>query len=176
LDGTVFHAEADSWSSRAWTYEPNPLHPDLSTQDILGLEDPQHLSGHYVFATTCVDWEIDPRPFGERACLDWAHTSKANPLGDHFYSPQEGSTDDPFVEGQVYVHVDRIARWARLQFGLGLPEPIQVFTNFPLTNAFFGDFDGDGDRDLSFGITDDGYNFGYDSDVVYHEFGHALVR
>jgi len=175
-DGTVFHAEVDSWTADTWVYDPNSVQADIGTHELLGLETSGHLEGEYVFATSCVDWLIDPRPFGERICLDWEHTSKANPLGDHFHSPKEGMTSDPFTEGQVYVYVDRIARWAISNFGLWLGEPIQVFTNFPLTNAFFGDFDGDGDRDLSFGISDDGYNFGYDTDVIYHEFGHALVR
>ena len=175
-DGRVFQAEADSWTANTWTFDPNPVQSELETQELIGLESSDHLIGHYAFASSCMEWRIDPRPFGERECLSWAHTSKANPVGDHFHLPQEGSLHDPFSEGQVYVFVDQIARWAETNFGLWLGEPIQVFTNFPMTNAFFGDFDGDGDRDLSFGISDDGYNFAYDSDVVFHEFGHALVR
>ena len=108
--------------------------------------------------------------------LEWAPQAKASLSGDFFYLPAEGETEDPFTEGQVYVHLHEIAAWANTNFGLHLQRPIQVFTNFPLTNAFFGDFDGDGTRDLSFGISDDGYNFGHDADVVVHEFGHALVR
>ena len=139
-DGIVFHAEADSWTSDTWTYDPNPTQGELERHELIGLESSDYLAGQYVFATTCVDWLIDPRPFGDRVCLDWAHRSKSSPTGDHFYPPNEGSVSDPFTEGQVYVYVDRIARWANSNFGLWLGEPIQVFTNFPLTNAFFGDF------------------------------------
>ncbi len=48
--------------------------------------------------------------------------------------------------------------------------------NFELSNAFFGDFDGDGVPDLSFGQDGStGIDYGYDADVVYHEFGHSAV-
>ena len=62
--------------------------------------------------------------------------------------PAEGETHDPFTEGQVYFHLHEFAEWANVNFGLHLAEPIRVFTNFPLTNAFFGDFDDDGVRTL----------------------------
>lgn len=175
-DGRVFHAAAESWSASANVYDPDPVSAELSRAELQGLTDDLTLSGQFAFATTCVDWDIDPRPFGSRTCLEWSAESKATPLGDHLYVPNEGELDDPFAEGQVYYHVDKISRWAATEFGLRLAQPIQLFTNFPLTNAFFGDFNDDGVRDLSFGISDDGYNLGYDSDVVYHEFGHALVR
>lgn len=175
-DGTVFHAAAESWSASANVYDPNPTVSALSRAELLGLTDDLTLAGQFAYATTCTDWDIDPRPFGARVCLEWAAVSKATLLGDHLYLPNEGELDDPFTEGQVYYHVDKISRWAATEFGLKLAQPIQLFTNFPLTNAFFGDFNDDGVRDLSFGISDDGYNLGYDSDVVYHEYGHALVR
>jgi hypothetical protein len=175
-DGTVFHAEAASWSATGAIYDPNPVDADLEYVELLGLSDPLQMSGQFAFATTCTEWEIDLKPFGKRVCLSWAHASKATLLGDHIHTPEEGASEDPFTEVQVYHHVDKISRWAATEFGLSLGRPIQIFTNFPLTNAFFGDFNDDGTRDLSFGISDDGFNLGYDSDVVYHEFGHALVR
>lgn len=174
--GTVLAANAESWSARAHVYDPNPVMSDLVTVDLQGLWRGAKLRGEYASSTKCTDWRIDPAPFGVRVCLDWAHAAKPGPRGDFFEQPREGSLDDPFVQPNAYHHVDAIARWADERYGLRLEEPIQIFTNFPLTNAFFGDFDDDGDRDLSFGISDGGYNFGYDADVVHHEYGHALVR
>ena len=174
--GLVLAANAESWSTRAHVYDPNPVMSDLVTVDLQGLWRGAKLRGEYASSTKCTDWRIDPAPFGVRVCLDWAHAAKPGPRGDFFEQPREGSLDDPFVQPNAYHHVDAIARWADQRYGLRLEEPIQIFTNFPLTNAFFGDFDGDGDRDLSFGISDGGYNFGYDADVVHHEYGHALVR
>jgi hypothetical protein len=172
----VLAANADSWSARARVYDPSPPLAGLENVELAGLFHGQRLVGEYAFSTKCTAWDINPAPFGKRVCLDWTFGLKAGPTGDFFERPREGSTEDPFVQPQVYHHVDRIARWADERYGLRLDEPIQVFTNFPLTNAFFGDFDGDGRRDLSFGISDDGFNFGYDADVVHHEYGHALVR
>lgn len=174
--GEVLAAEADSWSSRAWVYDTSPAVSDLITVDLAGLLTDSTLRGEYVFSTKCTDWRIDPAPFGERVCRDWAFGAKPTLTGDFFAAPAEGDLDDPFVQPNAYHHVDAIARWADERYGLRLDAPIQVFTNFPLTNAFYGDFDDDGDRDLSFGISDGGFNFGYDADVVHHEYGHALVR
>ena len=174
--GAVFHAQPETWSARAWIYDPNPVDSEVLVADLFGLQSDQHLFGVYSEVGSCTEWSIDPRPFGERVCLDWAPQAKASLSGDFFYAPAEGDTQDPFTEGQVYAHLHEFAHWANTNFGLRLDGPIQVFTNFPLTNAFFGDFDGDGVRDLSFGISDDGYNFGHDADVIVHEYGHALVR
>ena len=175
-DAVVLHAQAETWSSRAWVYDPNPAESDLVAVDLPGLHSDPHLAGVYSEVGSCESWSIDPRPFGERTCLEWAPQAKASPAGDYLYPPAEGETHDPFTEGQVYFHLHEFAEWANVNFGLHLAEPIRVFTNFPLTNAFFGDFDDDGVRDLSFGISDDGYNFGHDVDVIVHEYGHALVR
>jgi hypothetical protein len=172
----VLAAHADSWSTQAKIYDPSPALAGLETVELSGLFHGQKLVGEYAFSTQCTAWDIDPAPYGKRACLDWTFGVKPGPTGDFFEHPREGDTEDPFVQPMVYHHVDRIARWADERYGLRLDEPIQVFTNFPLTNAFFGDFNGDGRRDLSFGISDDGLNFGYDADVVHHEYGHALVR
>jgi hypothetical protein len=174
--GHVIAAEAESWSARARIYDPNPVDADLQSVDLRGLHSGQKLIGEYAFSTKCTDWRINPEPFGERVCLDWSFAAKPTLQGNFFEGPSEGDLDDPFVQPNAYHHVDTIARWADERYGLRLAYPIQIFTNFPLTNAFFGDFDDDGDRDLSFGISDDGYNFGYDADVVHHEYGHALVR
>ena len=104
-----------------------------------------------------------------------APVGKANPQGDFFVHPDEGLLDDPFAEVNAFYHADQFAEWFAFHFGLRTPQ-MQIFTGFPMTNAFFGDFDGDGKRDLSFGVTDDGLNFAHDSDVVIHEYGHAIVR
>ena len=174
--GETLASEADSWSAQAWVYDPNPAVAELSSEQLLGLEENRNLRGHFAFATDCIEWRIDPKPYGERVCIDWAHAAKATADGNFYIEPNHGDLYDPFAEVQAYFHADRIARWLNDRFGIYLGYSLQIFTNFPLTNAFFGDFDDDGDRDISFGISDDGFNLAYDSDVVYHEFGHGIVR
>jgi hypothetical protein len=174
-DGEVLAAEADSWSMNGWVYDPDPITGELVSVDVEVHEHARHLDGPYVWASQCTDWTIDTRPFGLRRCNDWRQAAKANAQGDFFEEPAEGELDDPFAEVNAYFHADRFARWFGARFGARV-EPMQIFTGFPLTNAFYGDFDDNGTRDLSFGVTDDGYNLAYDSDVVIHEFGHAIVR
>jgi hypothetical protein len=174
--GETLASEADSWSTQGWVYDPNPAVSELSSEQLLGLDENKNLRGHFAFATDCIEWRIDPKPYGERVCVDWEHAAKATADGNFYIEPNHGELYDPFAEVQAYFHADRIARWLNDRFGIYLGYSLQIFTNFPLTNAFFGDFDDDGDRDISFGISDDGFNLAYDSDVVYHEFGHGIVR
>jgi hypothetical protein len=174
-DGEVLAAEADSWSIDGWVYDPDPVTGDLVSVEFDVEPSARHLDGPYVWASQCTDWTIDIRPFGLRRCNDWRQSAKANAQGNFFEQPDEGSLDDPFAEVNAYFHADRFARWLAVRFGIRV-DTMQIFTGFPLTNAFYGDFDDNGTRDLSFGVTDDGYNLAYDSDVVIHEFGHAVVR
>src|SRR5690606_8484190 len=95
--------------------------------------------------------------------------------GDYLFTPDPASGDDPFGEVQLYYHLDRVSAWVEDRYGFFHDEPIVGRLNFPMTNAFFGDFDGDGRGDVSFGTSEDGHDFAYDADVVYHEFGHSLV-
>jgi len=173
--GEVLAAEADSWSVDAWVYDPDPVTGELISVDLAIDPHSRHLDGPYVWASQCTDWTIDTRPFGTRRCNEWRQAAKANAQGKFFESPEEGELDDPFAEVNAYFHADRFARWFGARFGARVA-PMQIFTGFPLTNAFYGDFDDNGSRDLSFGVTDDGFNLAYDSDVVIHEFGHAIVR
>jgi len=173
--GATLSAAADSWTVDGWVYASNPLDGDVLSTHIPVVDEAMRLDGRNVWASQCIDWTIDPRPFGVRVCNEWTQSAKADPQGDFFALPAEGELDDPFAEVNAFYHAERFAQWFAARFGMRTAD-MQIFTGFPLTNAFYGDFDEDGARDLSFGVTDDGYNFAYDSDVVIHEFGHAIVR
>ncbi len=175
INGQIVSAKQDFWSVDGWVYDESPLDGDLTLVELPVDEHAVRLNGRFVWASHCVDWTIDPRPFGVRTCHAWRQLAKADPQGDFFVRPDEGLLDDPFAEVNAFYHADQFAEWFAFHFGLRTPQ-MQIFTGFPMTNAFFGDFDGDGKRDLSFGVTDDGLNFAHDSDVVIHEYGHAIVR
>ncbi|HEY3359416.1 MAG TPA: MYXO-CTERM sorting domain-containing protein [Polyangia bacterium] len=114
---------------------------------------------------------------------------KAVPVnGDYLFDPQEHSFTDPFAEVQMYYHVSRIHQWFADTFGFarvgrGADQHIDLFANFatdagngqlqPYDNAFYGDLDGDGHGDLTFG--QGGLDFSYDAEVIYHEFTHSVV-
>jgi MYXO-CTERM domain-containing protein len=107
--------------------------------------------------------------------------------GDYLYDPQEPSFTDPFAEVQMYYHVTRIHQWFVDTFGFsrttrGGDQHIDTFVNFgtqsggsvqAYDNAFYGDVDGDGRGDLTFG--QGGLDFAYDAEVIYHEFTHSVV-
>ena len=129
-------------------YEVNPLDGDVASVRLHVDEGSDRLDGRFVWASHCVDWTIDPRPFGVRLCNDWRQLAKANPQGNFFVHPDEGVLADPFAEVNAFHHSDRFAQWFALHFGLRTPQ-MQIFTGFPMTNAFFGDFDDDGKRELA---------------------------
>ena len=158
LTGTTLSARAESWSIDGWVYESGPLDGHLLKRNLPVVESSTRLDGRTVWSSHCMDWTIDPRPFGVRVCHDWVQGAKADPQGDFFATPQEGALRDPFAEVNAFYHAERIGQWLNGRFGIQLP-PMQILTGFPLTNAFYGDFNEDGDRDLSFGVTDDGFNF-----------------
>jgi len=176
IDGTIVHAELSSQTVTGTVFPRSPLHSDLTDVPLDNLTSVDRLLGTYAEAFSCVEWDIDPKPFGARDCLAISPTAEPDHKGNYHYDPTYGALEDPFAEVHAYHHTDLISAWADERWGIRLAEPLRVLTNFPLTNAFYGDFDGDGVRDTSYGISDDGYNFAYDSDVVYHEYGHAIVR
>jgi hypothetical protein len=176
IDGTVLDTVPAFSSATGLVFPESPAFSGPETVELQRLWPGLSVDGEYAFSRSCVDWYIDPKPFGRRDCLALEATAKADVQGNFTDPPRYGDTLDPFTEVNAYHHTDRVSAWANEQYGIRLDAPISVITNFPLTNAFYGDFDGDGFRDISFGISDDGLNLGYDSDIVFHEFGHAIVR
>ncbi len=176
VDGTVLQAEQTTHTVDGTVFPESPAYSDPVEVELQNLLSSDRLAGTYAEAFSCVDWDIDPKPFGQRDCLAIDPTATPDHKGNYRYQPAYGALEDPFAEVHAYYHTDLISSWADERWQIRGPGPIRVLTNFPLTNAFYGDFDGDGERDLSFGISDDGYNFAYDPDVVYHEYGHAIVR
>lgn len=176
VDGTLVQAELTLQSVDGRVFPESPHFSEPQVLELHNLSSTERLRGTYAEAFSCVDWEIDPKPFGSRDCLSIDPTARPDSKGNYRYEPAYGDLNDPFAEVHAYHHTDRISEWADHRWGIKPLEPMRVLTNFPLTNAFYGDFDGDGVRDTSYGISDDGYNLAYDSDIVYHEYGHAIMR
>jgi hypothetical protein len=102
-------------------------------------------------------------------------------------APEEPSVEDAFAEVHTYFHVDSFHRWLKSRFSFerqGRDQQIKVYVNYHyidangdlrgMSNAFFGDLDGDGKGDLVFGQAN--RDFAYDADVIYHEFTHSAVE
>ncbi len=176
IDGHIIANHPDLLRTTGYAFPESPAFSEPRKVPLQRLESDTRLLGWYATSYSCTEWFIDPKPFGRRDCLALEVTAQPDLHGDYKHLPRYGDTFDPFTEVHTYHHVDRIADWAAERYGIEDDRPIDVINNFPLTNAFYGDFDGDGHRDLSFGISDDGLNLGYDADIIYHEFGHHIVR
>jgi len=154
-------------------YEGTPFDGDPQTVELAYLTRTATLTGTYSDVFSCGEWEISDQLFGENHC-DSLIRRAWQVEGDFVYAPHPGQPDDPFAEVNLYHHVSEVSAFFDERYGLRAPDPITTIANFPMANAFFGDFDGDGVGDLSFGFTDE-VQFAYDADVVYHEFGHSIV-
>jgi len=168
--------EVITWEQRLWTasadvYATNPIASELTEVVLPGVTD--SLANEYARVSSCT--EFDSQNWECNAVEEQA-TPDAN--GDFFFTPDPTSLDDPFCEVQMFWHLDLVSRWFEDQFGFramgGLgPVAMEGIVNFELQNAFYGDIDGDGVAEVSFG-QGGGIDYAYDADVVYHEFGHAV--
>ncbi len=149
-------------------YEENPDVSGLITVELTDLTgDASVMEGTYahVRSTVIVD---------EENTTEYLATADEN--GDFFFEPDTAANDDPFVEVHAYYHVTLASRYFIDVHGYSIDAPALVTTNYHTVdggydNAYFT-MNGDGDVILVFG---DGFvDFGYDSDVIYHEFGHAV--
>jgi hypothetical protein len=87
--------------------------------------------------------------------------------------------DDPFAEVNLYYHVDRIDTYFREKHGHEPQRSLTVVANYteqpgvPYNNAFSTALSAE-EHGLFFG-QGGGVDFGYDGDVVYHEYTHFVV-
>lgn len=182
-DGSVSGLAPTGHFARGNVFASNPVHGGPQTVELDHLDEGDVLRGPFADVWSCTDPDVGGDLFAFDTCTSFAR--QALPVdGDYLYGPNEGSLNDPFAEVNLHHHVSRAAAWFDARYGLRDPEPLRVIANFPLANAFYGDFDGDGRGDLSFGVVCAGcgsssdplrVQFAYDGDVVIHEFGHWVV-
>lgn len=161
-------------------YEPNPVVAEEMTSDVelFHLTSARFLTGRYVRSSSC-----DP----DRGSCAPVQRAEANADGDFLFDPAEPAFDDEFAEVNVYHHTDTIATYFRDTHGLEwscceTSSIIDTISNYfessgvGYSNAFFSP------PQCSRGVCatmafGQGANkdFGYDGDVVYHEYGHGIV-
>ncbi len=174
--GEVLERRADMRHALGRVFTTNPTVGTLAVRPLSGLTGKGVLSGEFADVSRC---QLDDND--ELSC---DRLAAPNVTGDYLYQPDDPNLNDPFVEVQAYYHVDAIHRWLSENFGFARQgqQKIDVVTNFQISyggkmhgypNAFFGDLDGDGRGDLVFG--EDGRDYAYDGDVIYHEFTHSAV-
>ncbi|MBI5486114.1 MAG: hypothetical protein HY905_02140 [Deltaproteobacteria bacterium] len=154
--------------ARANVYPISPaIDPATTEVDLLGLVSTTALEGDHAESYTCTG----------RYCSGITHRAAPDGAGDYLFLPEEPSFTDPFSETQAYYSADRLGRYMQDNWGLSWncrgTTVLKVAVNMDYCNAMFGDVDGDrcGDAMIGQGTERD---FAYDSDVIFHEFGHGI--
>jgi Zn-dependent metalloprotease len=171
-DGTLHSVRPQLWSVEGNVYPTNPLTSDVETVElnITG----SALANDYARVLSCSNWDSDTN-----RCTAKESQAVADGDGDFLFDPNPLSqTDDPFAEVHMFHHLDLISRWFDDRFGFRTDfgfagQAVEGLVNFSYANAFYGDSDGDGIPEVSFGQSGVA-DFSYDADVVYHEFSHAV--
>ncbi|MBM4318845.1 MAG: hypothetical protein FJ125_02550, partial [Deltaproteobacteria bacterium] len=145
-------------------YETNPEVSDLILVDLPDLdEEATTLSGR---------WAVVHSARMSRNRLQPEQQAVSDGNGNFIFQPsRRAGSSDPFAEVQGYWHVN-VAHQLFSELGLDqdVLQRMPVYVNvqgFP--NAFYNS----GDGSILFG--DDGRDFVYDADVLYHEYTHAVV-
>ncbi|MFK7990737.1 MAG: hypothetical protein AB8I08_32250 [Sandaracinaceae bacterium] len=175
-DGRVIDRHARLHHAQGRVYPSDPVTDEEMTADVelLHLTSRTRLTGRYFRVASC-----DADGSG---CQRTAFASP-DEAGDFLYEPVEPAFNDGFAEVNAYHHADRVAAYFRETHGFtwrcGANELMDVTVNYteaagvPFDNAGYAPSIG---PECGFMIFGQGaVDFAYDADVVYHEFGHAVV-
>ena len=153
-------------SAQGQVYEHNPENSSLILVDLTHLTgDESVMSGEYVNVRSRI-WE------GDTPTL--LHLAEADGDGNFIFEPDAEADDDPFVEVNVYHHLTSMAAQFADTHGHSYSMVSQVQTNYKLAedvllnNAYYNP------TDRSFIFGQGAVDWGYESDLVCHEFGHLI--
>ncbi|MBJ72114.1 MAG: hypothetical protein CMN31_12365 [Sandaracinus sp.] len=180
-DGSLLLVEPRIRHGRGRVWEPNPVVAEDMPSDVElpNLTSSRFLTGRYVRARSC-------RPTGVSECLP-EQRAVADEEGDFLYDPDDPAFDDEFSEVNVYFHTDRVAEYFRSAHGLewtcceesSIIDVVANYVEIPgvaFENAFYSPSLCSRSQCalMAFG-QGQMRDFGYDGDVVYHEYGHGIV-
>ena len=160
-------------------YDPNPvLSPDPTDEELDNLTSARFLTGRYARVQSC-------RPAGVSECVTEQRAESSG--GNWLFDPEEPAYDDEFAEVNIYFHTNRVAEYFRDAHSFewtccGTSNIMDAIANYVETpgvsfrNAFFSPSSCGSGRCalMAFGQSST-KDFGYDGDVVYHEYGHGIV-
>ncbi|MDD5306442.1 MAG: hypothetical protein PHU25_03895 [Deltaproteobacteria bacterium] len=169
----VLHAEPllhpDTAIGRVFPENPATT-PLTADEELTDLDPPgDKLFGAYARVERCFD---------TKTCDDRKPTAQRDSQGRFFYEPdlEPYTFDDPFAEVNAYHNVTRVSRWMRETFGWnGLFDGhtwIEVRVGLAWYNAAF--YSGSKEIPPFIVFGEDTVDFAYDSDVAFHEYGHAI--
>ncbi|MCP4867923.1 MAG: hypothetical protein GY898_04330 [Proteobacteria bacterium] len=164
--GAIFDWQQTMHTAQADVY---PTNPDVSGLTEVTLErlsgDGDELAGSNAFVYSC--------PEDTDECTEKVRFATPDSDGNYFFEHDPGSFEDPLAEVQMYYHLDFVSQWFDEQYNFEHGLGIEGLVNLDVQNAFYGNFDSDPQGEVAFGqfgSTD----FGYDADVIYHEFMHSV--
>ncbi|MBX3272902.1 MAG: hypothetical protein KF729_21750 [Sandaracinaceae bacterium] len=168
------HPRAADALGRVYPRDPTSDMEVTADVELTDLTSRERLTGRYFRALQC--------NAGARGCQP-AQGALADENGDFLFDPVEPSYDDAFAEVHGYHHATRVAAHFRDVHGFSVTcrdgGPMRLIVNYterpmiPYDNAAFQPGGSDcGTMLFGQGRTRD---FVYDADVVYHEYGHAVV-
>ena len=171
-DGSVLRQRRTLHTAQGTIFPTNPESSVLTPVELPGVTG-DRLRNEYAYVHSCAVFDDE-----RWVCEEVEIQATPDEQGDFHFEPDAMGADDPFAEVQMFWHLDRVAHFFEDEFGFRTMQgfqtrAVQGIVNFPLANAFYGDADGDGLPDVAFG-QGNYVDFSYDSDVVYHEFGHAV--
>ncbi|MGE0786855.1 MAG: MYXO-CTERM sorting domain-containing protein [Sandaracinaceae bacterium] len=176
VDGTIIAAHSLTRDAQGRVYASNPNTDMNMTSDVelLSLTSRDRITGRFFRVFNC--------NFSGMSC-DPMQLAVADTDGNFLYDPEEPAFDDPFAEVNMYFHANQIAEYFRdthdLIWQCGAETIMRVFVNYsegarvPYDNAAYSPSGGTECGFLLFGQGQRDYS--YDSDVVFHEFTHAVV-
>jgi hypothetical protein len=204
LDGRMLgRRELGHTAKSASVYVPNPVTAKLPSDVTLDLPDGATTLDNATFTTkSCVDKGkvVDAGQNYTLHVCDFEAKALADADGNFPYKiPDVQENDDPFSEVSAFYHTTRAAAYLGERGMPSVVAPFLIAANFrvangdignpskasdplePYANAFFAP--ADPSFEFLFDIKNAGLflgqaqhiDFSYDGDVVYHEFGHALV-
>ena len=175
VGGAVLTARPSPRAALGRVFAEDPVSDGGATEDVelAALDAPGALVGRFARLSSC--------NVGPAGCSPIA-LATPDAAGDFLYAPDEPSFDDPFAEVNVFHHVSRAGAYFadthRLAWECLGSSAVDVIVNYAFEpgvgwpNAAFVDDPG-ACPFLVFG--QDERDFGYDADVVMHEYGHLVV-
>ncbi len=171
-NGAVLNVSDLIRHAEGYAYPENPVMTDLETVEITDLTGFESIMiGDYAQVWTVV---YEGSEFG------YEHLALKDGDGNFYYEPEEGVNDDPFAEVNVYYHLTALSHHFEDVHGHEFAGPTTALTNYREWNNGTYNNAGyvpspDGQHLVIFGQGDE-VDFGYDGDVVAHEFGHAIIH
>lgn len=154
-------------------FRENPVTtPEVILVDLAPLDEPgDRLYGRHARVEKCADTE---------ECAETTASATPDAEGNYVFEPDLSpfSWDDPFCEVNAYHNISSINAWVRDTFGweadFGGETWILVKVGIAWYNAAYYNGNDETAPFIIFG--QDEIDMGYDADVAYHEFGHAINR